>query len=602
MGEVWQAFDTQLERDVAIKLMRKDMVSNEDAVRRFTREARAVARLNHPNIVQVYAFGNEKGISYMVMELVEGETVAQCIKRHCKLTVEDTLHIVLQAIEGLSYANARGIIHRDIKPSNLMLTDDNRVKIADFGLAKMVEHDTQMTAAGTAMGSPNYMSPEQARGEEADHRSDIYALGISLYQIVLGELPFTAQSPVSVLLKQIQEPLPEPEELRNLGNGEVMAVLKKMTEKTPEQRYQTYGELAAALAALQPNIKFKGAHIATASMPVANPNTPTHVPSISPAPPAIASAAGSVSTATPSSAPYMPTPSDQKTAVVSSRTPVETATDEPGGRRKFFLPVLAGAAVLLISIPILLFLLSNSEKEELVGPADPSEHVQMETPATITAESPTPATATQVVPPAAAQQSPDRGTMEPINITALVTPRPTPLPGVVTTVTPLPNLATLIPSASEVVLGTGDDGSAANVPLYDADGQAIGSAPAGTAVAVVRPAILNGQEWYVVRYNGGEAFIPRSEAVATTPTPGAVPANAIGAAQQTDIVYVLGTAGAGANEQVSTYLDRNGRTPYKSFPAGAEVRLIDSSVNMLRVKAPDDKIVYVYKRMASLKR
>lgn len=141
MGEVWQAFDTHLERDVAIKLMRKELVANEDAARRFAREARAVARLNHPNIVQVYAFGEEDGLAYFVMELVEGETVAQCLKRKKQIPLDDAIHILLQAIEGLSYANARGIIHRDIKPSNLILTDDVRVKIADFGLAKMVEHD-----------------------------------------------------------------------------------------------------------------------------------------------------------------------------------------------------------------------------------------------------------------------------------------------------------------------------------------------------------------------------------------------------------------------------------------------------------------------------
>jgi len=128
MGEVWQAFDRSLERDVAIKLMRKELTSNEEATKRFAREARAVARLNHPNIVQVYAYGDEKGLNYFVMELVEGETVSQCLKRKKQIPLEDALHIMLQAIEGLGYANARGIIHRDIKPSNLMITEnDHRV-------------------------------------------------------------------------------------------------------------------------------------------------------------------------------------------------------------------------------------------------------------------------------------------------------------------------------------------------------------------------------------------------------------------------------------------------------------------------------------------
>lgn len=267
MGEVWQAFDNNLERDVAVKLMRKELLANEEAVKRFAREARAVARLNHPNIVQVYTFGDQQGVLFFVMELVEGETITQRMKQCGAVRLHECVFMLLQAIEGLSYANARGIIHRDIKPSNLMLTPDFRIKIADFGLAKMIEHDTQMTAAGTTMGSPNYMSPEQARGEEADHRSDIYALGISLYQMLTGTLPFTAEQPISVLLKQIQEPLPEPVTLQALESGRVLDVLKKMTSKDPEQRYQTYGGLAAAISSLAPDVRVKGGHVSTTTMP-----------------------------------------------------------------------------------------------------------------------------------------------------------------------------------------------------------------------------------------------------------------------------------------------------------------------------------------------
>ncbi|AXA37526.1 MAG: serine/threonine protein kinase [Candidatus Hydrogenedentota bacterium] len=268
MGEVWLAFDTKLERDVAIKVMRRELIAREDAVKRFYREARAVARLNHPNIVQVYAIGEEHNMIYMVMELVDGETVAQRLKRLGPLPLDECVQLLLQAVEGLGYACARGIIHRDIKPSNMMLTSDYRLKITDFGLAKIVEHDSQMTVAGTAIGSPNYMSPEQARGEEADHRSDIYALGISFYQMLTNELPFTGQTPLSVLLKQIQEPLPEPEFLKELAGGKALEVIKKMTAKRPEDRFQTYGGLAAALAALAPNVRVKpAAHAVTSTVP-----------------------------------------------------------------------------------------------------------------------------------------------------------------------------------------------------------------------------------------------------------------------------------------------------------------------------------------------
>lgn len=266
MGEVWMGFDTSLERNVAIKLMRKELLANQEAVRRFGREARAVARLNHSNIVHVYTFGEEDGLMYFVMEMVEGETVADRIKEAKQLPLDEAVRILIQAIEGLDYAHARGIIHRDIKPANLMLTPDFRVKIADFGLAKMVEQDTQMTAAGTTMGSPNYMSPEQARGSEADHRADIYALGITFYQMLTGELPFTAQSPLTVLLKHIQDPLPEPMVLRTMQDGRVYSVIRKMTEKDPENRFQNYQGLAAALASLTPGVHYQGSHMPTSSV------------------------------------------------------------------------------------------------------------------------------------------------------------------------------------------------------------------------------------------------------------------------------------------------------------------------------------------------
>lgn len=269
MGEVWLADDRNLDREVAIKLMRKELLQNEDANRRFAREARAVGRLNHPNIVHVYSFGDEKGLLYFAMEYVDGETVSQKLKRIRCFELPDAIMTIIQAIEGLGYAYERGIVHRDIKPSNLMLTKDGRVKIADFGLAKMVQHDTQVTAAGTAMGSPNYMSPEQARGEEADHRSDIYALGVSLYQMLCGSLPFTADSPLSVLLKHIQDPLPEPADLRDMKDGAILNVIKRMTAKRPEDRYQTYGELATALLAVEPVRGYHSAHVATASLPAA---------------------------------------------------------------------------------------------------------------------------------------------------------------------------------------------------------------------------------------------------------------------------------------------------------------------------------------------
>ncbi|MCX7719389.1 MAG: serine/threonine protein kinase, partial [Candidatus Sumerlaeaceae bacterium] len=267
MGEVWLAFDTKLEREVALKVMRRELLANEEAVKRFYREARAVARLNHPNIVQVYSIGEEKGLIYMVMELVEGDTVTQRLRAVGRLPIEPAVSIILQAAEGLGYACSRGIIHRDIKPSNLMVTPGGQVKIADFGLAKMLQADTQVTQAGTTMGSPNYMSPEQARGEEADHRSDIYSLGISFYQMLTGEPPFIAETPLTVLLKHIQEPLPEPPSLKAICEGRALEVIKRMTAKRAEDRYSNYEDLANDVAALAPSVRVRPASfISTGTM------------------------------------------------------------------------------------------------------------------------------------------------------------------------------------------------------------------------------------------------------------------------------------------------------------------------------------------------
>lgn len=544
MGEVWQALDSNLEREVAIKLMRKELIANDDANRRFFREARAVARLNHPNIVQVYAFGDEKGINYFVMELVEGETVSQRLKQFRQLPLEDALHIMLQAIEGLGYANARGIIHRDIKPSNLMLTEDSRVKIADFGLAKMVEHDTQMTAAGTAMGSPNYMSPEQARGEEADHRSDIYALGISLYQIICGDLPFTAHSPVSVLLKQIQEPLPEPDFLRTLHNGSVLSVLKKMTAKSPAARYQSYGELANALAQLQPNVKMNGAHGVTSSMPAA---TPPHnefgagdlversadLSPVQSVPPA---------NSNPSSASI--TPAGSGTEVVSSKDipDVYPPTYDDGDKTSNGLLWAAFASLgilVLLGMGWLLFNRDNASSSSMQSQSASADTAAVATPAATPAQAtPTPAAPTPApTTPTPAAPTPNAGssvvvqqntpaTMQPVDIAVVITPAPTLPPGVPATVTPTPNLRDLMPQSVK------------------------------------------------------------------TPPPSA-PAPP---------VYLLGIPGDPSSSPIPTYTDAAGRNQYKQYPAGTEAVLVQTLPTMLRVlPAGESRHVYIHKKMAQLK-
>ncbi len=251
MGEVFEAEDPRLDRRVAIKTMRRELMNDEASVARFIREARAVARLNHPNIVQIFQIGEERGLLFFVMEWVDGETVSQLLKRAGVLDPDKALDILEQAAAGLGYAHGNGVIHRDIKPGNLMLDRAGRVKIADFGLAKMLESDAQMTVSGTSLGSPSYMSPEQARGEAVDHRSDIYSLGITLYQMVAGQLPHTATTPMSVMMKHVQDPLPEPPALQSLRGGSVLALIKRITEKNPADRCPNYDEIRALAGAIR---------------------------------------------------------------------------------------------------------------------------------------------------------------------------------------------------------------------------------------------------------------------------------------------------------------------------------------------------------------
>jgi hypothetical protein len=253
MGEVWLGRDVKLDRLVAIKTMRREIAADESLIARFYREARAVAKLNHPNIVHINHIGEQDDLLYFAMEYVDGSSLAERLKLAGRMPFGEARRILQQTVEGLGYACDNGIIHRDIKPANIMLTKSGHVKIADFGLAKFLSGDSQMTATGSSMGSPSYMSPEQAKGEHADHRSDIYSLGITFYYMLTGELPHTASTPLAVLVKHLQEPLPEPEFFQALGGGAVLTFLKRVTAKSREERFQNYNEIQHALRSFDDN-------------------------------------------------------------------------------------------------------------------------------------------------------------------------------------------------------------------------------------------------------------------------------------------------------------------------------------------------------------
>jgi len=250
MGEVLDAWDDLLDRPVAIKIIASRYADDPTLYRRLQIEARAAARLSHPNIVTVYQLGEEGMVSYIAMEKLEGESLSHVLRARGRLDPKEAVRMVRGAIEALAYAADRSVIHRDIKPANLMVLSDGTIKVLDFGLAKRLDSDDPgLTATNCHVGTPLYMSPEQAAGEKCDHRTDIYAMGITLYQMVVGHPPFQAASPVAIAMKHASTPLPISDELKTPVGSAFSVILNRMTAKDPKNRYATYAELLADLDA-----------------------------------------------------------------------------------------------------------------------------------------------------------------------------------------------------------------------------------------------------------------------------------------------------------------------------------------------------------------
>ncbi len=255
MGRVYTAIDVSLQRRVALKVLSGDLRGKEDFVARFRREARSVARLNHPNIVQIYYTGTHAGLPYYAMELVVGENLATVLKREGPLDAERGTDLMLQAARGLAAAAAEGIIHRDIKPSNMVLDEEGVLKITDFGLAKTMSSQTELTMTGTIVGTPFYMSPEQGEGRPLDQRADIYSLGASFYHLFAGVPPFDANSPVSIILKHINEDLQALQERNRKVPAALAAIIGRMMAKHTDDRYASYEELAVDIESAQGGAK-----------------------------------------------------------------------------------------------------------------------------------------------------------------------------------------------------------------------------------------------------------------------------------------------------------------------------------------------------------
>lgn len=254
MGEVYKAFQPGVERHVAIKTLHTHLINSADAVARFLREARAIGRLQHANIVRIIDVDVADAVYYMVMDYVPGGALSSYLQSKGCLPVDEALRIGIQLADALAYAHRQNMIHRDIKPTNILFTDGthSRVVLVDFGLARLCDDTAMgMTVSGALIGAPTYMSPEAVRGESCDARADIYSLGVVLYELFTGKPPCIANTPYSMMMKLANEPLPSPSDLNPALPPQVTDLLLKALAKAPEARYQTASEFAQALRQTQ---------------------------------------------------------------------------------------------------------------------------------------------------------------------------------------------------------------------------------------------------------------------------------------------------------------------------------------------------------------
>ena len=258
MAVVYLAYDTSLDRQVAIKLLKEEYVDDPDFIRQFQKEAKAVARLSHQNIVNIYDFGESDGVTYLVMEYVEGSTLKEIIERSGALPISQVIDYSIQLCRGLAQAHNQQVVHKDIKPHNIIVDHHHRVKITDFGIAQAMNNLT-ITHNKGILGSAHYFSPEQARGDIVDFKSDMYSLGIVMYEMLVGKVPFTGENPVTVALKHLQE---KPQSLV-LQRPDIPVTLEnivfKALEKEPNRRYRDMEEMAEALTVLKTALSENGA-------------------------------------------------------------------------------------------------------------------------------------------------------------------------------------------------------------------------------------------------------------------------------------------------------------------------------------------------------
>jgi serine/threonine-protein kinase len=251
MGAVYRAVDTMIQREVAIKALRPEIAAQPDVLERFRSEAVLLAKLNHPAVAQLYAFFSETGQFYMVMEYVAGDTFERVIQKQGAIDWQKALAYLIQILDGISHAHSNGILHRDLKPANVMLTPGGKIKLMDFGIAQALG-GARMTRQGRIIGTLEYLAPERIQGKPADARSDLYSVGVMLFEMLSGRLPFQSDSEYELLQAHIQQPVPPLGSLGVKVPTEVEAIMRKALEKDPANRYSDAEDFASAVAALLP--------------------------------------------------------------------------------------------------------------------------------------------------------------------------------------------------------------------------------------------------------------------------------------------------------------------------------------------------------------
>ena len=253
MGVVYKGWEPSLNRQVAIKCLGEHLLNDEDLVERFTREAKATAALNNPNVIQIYFIGKEKDVPFFAMEYIEGQSLDDILKGGNSLSVKHAKNLLKQACLGLAAAHKKDLVHRDIKPANLMLTTDGTLKIVDFGIARTREYGDKLTNTGEFVGTPGYLSPEVCIGQEVDQRSDIFSLGIVFYEMLAGKVPFENDSPLGLMLEVVQSDIPDIRELNKKVDKKTSFILNKMIAKSPDERYQSCEDVIRDLGNIADN-------------------------------------------------------------------------------------------------------------------------------------------------------------------------------------------------------------------------------------------------------------------------------------------------------------------------------------------------------------